>query len=192
MGIRGLQPQTTIPSCNFTVGIMHSIRWDSPGICQTQIHPSDCQMPLLQSPVAAQFTPFQPMLGIAHRDLRLVCSCLAMETHFMKLQTHSSWCCFQRQFGTLYWVMQQMMGNFHVLCASTSTRQLHSMNLRGLLLCGWGAVVPRHFCFTVLALTFLTRAGLAWQEWFMAKVASYYSARFKVTKLFNRIAETPQ
>jgi hypothetical protein len=32
-------------------------------------------------------TPLQPMLGIAHGDLRLVCGCMAMETHFMKLST---------------------------------------------------------------------------------------------------------
>ena len=30
---------------------------------------------LLQSPKAASFTPLQPMLGIAHGDLRLVCGC---------------------------------------------------------------------------------------------------------------------
>ena len=36
------------------------------------------------------FTPLQPTLGIAHGDLRLACGCSAMETHFMKLPTHSS------------------------------------------------------------------------------------------------------
>ena len=45
--------------------------------------------PLLQSPMAASFTPLQPTLGIAHGDLRLVCDCSAMETHFMKLLTNS-------------------------------------------------------------------------------------------------------
>jgi hypothetical protein len=29
--------------------------------------------PLLQSPMVTSFTPLQPMLGIAHDDLRLVC-----------------------------------------------------------------------------------------------------------------------
>ena len=43
--------------------------------------------PLLQSPVAACFTPLQPTLGIAPSDLRLVY--LALETHFIKLWTHS-------------------------------------------------------------------------------------------------------
>jgi hypothetical protein len=31
----------------------------------------------------------QLTLGIAHGDLRLVCGCSAMETHFMKLPTNS-------------------------------------------------------------------------------------------------------
>ena len=38
----------------------------------------------------ASFTPLQPKLGIAHGDLRLVCGCTAMETHFMKLLMNSS------------------------------------------------------------------------------------------------------
>ena len=46
--------------------------------------------PLLQSPMAVSFTPLQPTLGIAHGDLRLVCGCSAMETHFMKLSTNSA------------------------------------------------------------------------------------------------------
>ena len=43
--------------------------------------------PLLQSPMAASFTPLQPTLVIVHGDLRLVCSCSAMETHILKLPT---------------------------------------------------------------------------------------------------------
>ena len=39
----------------------------------------------LQSPMAARFTPLQSTLGIVHGDLRLVCGCSAMETHFMNL-----------------------------------------------------------------------------------------------------------
>jgi hypothetical protein len=39
--------------------------------------------------MAANSTPFLPMLGIAHGDLRLVCGCLAMETYFMKLRMNS-------------------------------------------------------------------------------------------------------
>ena len=56
---------------------------------------SENTFPLLQSPMAASFTPLQPTLGIAHDDLRIVCGCSAMETHFVNVL------CFQRQFGTL-------------------------------------------------------------------------------------------
>ena len=34
--------------------------------------------------MAASFTPLQPTLGIAHGDLRLVCCCSVMETHFRR------------------------------------------------------------------------------------------------------------
>jgi hypothetical protein len=44
---------------------------------------------LLQSPMAASFTPLQPMLGVVHGDFRLVCGCSAMQTHLMKLLTNS-------------------------------------------------------------------------------------------------------
>jgi hypothetical protein len=40
--------------------------------------------------MVARFTPLQPMLGIAHADLRLVYGCSAMETNFMKLLKNSS------------------------------------------------------------------------------------------------------
>jgi hypothetical protein len=39
--------------------------------------------------MVVNFTPLQQMLGIAHGDLRLVCSSVAMEIHFMKLQMNS-------------------------------------------------------------------------------------------------------
>jgi hypothetical protein len=45
--------------------------------------------PLLQSPMVASFTPLQPMLGIAHGNLRLVCGCSTMEANFMKLPKNS-------------------------------------------------------------------------------------------------------
>ena len=47
--------------------------------------------PLLQSPVAVCFTPLQLTLCIALGDVRLGCSCSAMETQSMKLSTHCSW-----------------------------------------------------------------------------------------------------
>uniref|UniRef100_A0A8C7FEC0 Uncharacterized protein n=1 Tax=Oncorhynchus kisutch TaxID=8019 RepID=A0A8C7FEC0_ONCKI len=40
--------------------------------------------------MVASFTPLQPTLGIAHGDLRFVCGCSAMETHYMKLLMNSS------------------------------------------------------------------------------------------------------
>jgi hypothetical protein len=87
------QSKTIIPPpLNFTIDTMHWGSYRSPGIRQTQIHPSDCQMvkrdsslqrTCLQSPMAASFTPFQPPIGIAHCDLWLVCGCT--EIHLMKL-----------------------------------------------------------------------------------------------------------
>ena len=44
---------------------------------------------LLQSKMVAGFTLLSPTLGIAYGDLRFVCSCSALETHFMKLPTNS-------------------------------------------------------------------------------------------------------
>jgi hypothetical protein len=46
--------------------------------------------PLLQSPMVVSFTPLQLTLGITHGDIRLVCSCSAMETNLMMLPTNSS------------------------------------------------------------------------------------------------------
>jgi hypothetical protein len=51
---------------------------------------SSLAFPLLQSPMAASFTLLKLTLGIVHGELRLVCGCSAMETHFMKLLTNSS------------------------------------------------------------------------------------------------------
>lgn len=45
---------------------------------------------LLWSPVAACFTPPDSALYIVLGDLRLECSCLAMETYSMKVSTHCS------------------------------------------------------------------------------------------------------
>jgi hypothetical protein len=69
-GTKGL---STLPA------LMHSANCSVP-----QIHPLDWQM-------VVSFTPLQPMLGIAHGDLRLVWCCSSMETYSMKLPT-SSYC----------------------------------------------------------------------------------------------------
>jgi hypothetical protein len=77
------QPQTIIyPLSNFTVGTMHWGKYCSPGIRQTQISSSDCQMVKLDSSL-------QRKRVIANGDIRLVCGCSVMETHFMKLPTNS-------------------------------------------------------------------------------------------------------
>ena len=49
----------------------------------------ETMFPLLQNPMLARFTPLQPTLVIVHGDLRRVCSCSAMNTHFMKLPKNS-------------------------------------------------------------------------------------------------------
>ena len=98
------QPQNFIPPPpNFTVGTMHWGRWCSPGICQTQMRPSACQMVKCDS--SLQRTNFhcsraQWWRALHHSSRCLVlcmslglCFCSAMKTHFMKLPTNSS-CCF--------------------------------------------------------------------------------------------------
>jgi hypothetical protein len=91
--------------------------------------------------MTTSFTPLQLTRGIAHGDLRLVCLYTAMETHFMKLPTNSS-----------------LTTEFQ-----TPPRHSRSVSLCGLSLCGWVAVAPRHFYFTIKALT-VDRAALARQK----------------------------
>ncbi|CAI9556728.1 unnamed protein product [Staurois parvus] len=77
-------------------GLHKQEKYRSAGNSQTR--PSDCQTEKndlslqrtrfpLQSPVVMCFTPLHPTLCIA-LDVRLGCSCLAMETHSMKLSMH--------------------------------------------------------------------------------------------------------
>ncbi|CAI9578620.1 unnamed protein product [Staurois parvus] len=80
---------------------MHYGKYRSPGNRQTQTHPLDCQTEkknchsrehistALESS-GSMFTPLHPTLCIALDDVRLGCSCSAMETHSMKLSMH---CC---------------------------------------------------------------------------------------------------
>ena len=63
------------------------------------------EFPLLQSPMEASFTPLQLMLGIARGDLRLMCGCSAMETHFMKFPKNS-YCADIASRGSLERVLQ--------------------------------------------------------------------------------------
>ena len=41
--------------------------------------------------MVVSLTQLQSMLGIEHGEFRFVCSCLAMETHLMKLSTSSAY-----------------------------------------------------------------------------------------------------
>ena len=90
----GLAPP---PPPSLTVGTMHQGRWHSPNPDSSIGLPDgdvgfttpENAFPLLQSPMAASFTPLQSTLGITHGDLTFVCRCSAMETHFMKLPNSS-------------------------------------------------------------------------------------------------------
>ena len=74
---------------------------------------------LLQSPMAASFTPLQLTLGIAHGDLRLVCGCALLPETVWNLVV--SVATEERQF----------------LCATHfSPRQSYSVSFCGLLLRG--------------------------------------------------------
>ncbi|CAI9537419.1 unnamed protein product, partial [Staurois parvus] len=57
------------------------------------LHLAQCSQAstILQSPVVVCFTSLHLTLCIALGDVRLGCSCLAMETHSMKLSTRG--CC---------------------------------------------------------------------------------------------------
>ena len=108
--------------------------------------------PLLQSPMAVSVTPLQPTLGNVHVDLRLVCSCSATETHFMKLPTNS-YCAD---------VAPEAVWNLVVIVATKERRFLHAMrfgtqwsrsvSLCGRPLCGSAVDAPRHFHFTITGL----------------------------------------
>jgi hypothetical protein len=112
--------------------------------------------------MAESFTQHQPMLGIAHGDLRLVCGCSAMETHFMKLVTNSS-------------------------CADVASRG--SLEL-GSECCNQGQTIFTRYHFTITALwqgqlARATLAGQKYDERLGEKVESYDGAMLKVIELFS-------
>ena len=86
--------------------------------------------PLLQSPMAASFTPLQPTLGIAHGVVNLVCGWLAMETHSMKLPTNS-YCADIASRGSLELVMS-VATRWVLRTTRFSTRWSRFVNLCGL------------------------------------------------------------
>ena len=119
--------------------------------------------------MAASFTPLQPTLGIEHCDLRLVCSCLAMETHIMKHPMNSyrsdvafrgslelgSECCNRGQ--TIFYMLQHSVVPFFPL-HNNSTYSWPGQLYQG-----------RHLT-----------------NWLVGKVASYDGAMLKVTELFSK------
>jgi hypothetical protein len=71
-----------------------------------------------------------------HGDLRLVCGCLAMETHFMKLPTNRS-CADVASRGSLELGSECCNRGQNMLCATHfSTQRARSVSLCGLLLFG--------------------------------------------------------
>jgi hypothetical protein len=70
--------------------------------------------------MTVSFTLLQVTLGIAHGEIRHLCSCLAMETHYMKLLTNR-YCADVAYGGSLE------------LCSECCN---HSVSLCGLPLCG--------------------------------------------------------
>ena len=135
-------------------------------------------LPLLQSP------PLPPTLGIAHSDLRLVCGCLAMETHFMMLPINI-YC------AVFVWklVLSVATKDRQFLRATRfSTRRSRSVSLCDLPLCGWAVVAPVHFHFTITALA-VDRGSSSRTDilinWLVGKVASYDGAMLKATEFFS-------
>jgi hypothetical protein len=102
---------------------------------------------------AISFKPLQTTLGIAHGDLKLVCRCSAMETHFMNLLMNS-YCAYVASRDSLE------AGVKLFLCATLfSTWLSHSVSLCGQPLCGWSVVAPRHIHFTITALRAASGSG---------------------------------
>jgi hypothetical protein len=102
-------------------------------------------------PMAASFTPLQPTLGIAHGDLRLLCGCSAVETHFMKILTNS-YCVDVAPRGSLELGNECCNWGRFLRATHFGTRQSRSVSLCGLPVRGWAVVAPRHFHFTITAL----------------------------------------
>lgn len=83
------------------------------------------------------------MLDFVHTGRRFMCSWLALEA--------LCWC-FQKQFGTLSWVMQQKIRKNFAHYASAHGGPTQGVFM-GLLFCGWAVVTSICFCFPIIALT---------------------------------------
>ena len=126
---------------------------------------------LLQSPMAESFTPPQQTLGLAHADLRLVCGCSAMETHFIKLPTNSS--CAEVASRASLKLGSECCNRGQMIFTCFSTQWPHYVSLCGLPLYSGAVVAPRYFHFKITALTVagqtfdkLTfwKGGILWQS----------------------------
>jgi hypothetical protein len=95
------------------------------------------------------FTPLQLTLGIAHGDL--VCGCLAMETHFIKLPTNS-YCADVASRGSLE-LGSECCNRGQTIFTHYALQCSRSVSLCGLPLCGRAIIAPRRFHFTITALT---------------------------------------
>ena len=119
--------------------------------------------PLLQSPMAASFTPLQPTLGIAHGELRLV----------FGWSKPISWSSRRTVLGQT--LLPEAVWNSVVSVATEdrqflyntrcSTWRFCSVSLCGLPIRGWAVVAPRHFHFTTTAqLSSSSRAKIWWND----------------------------
>ena len=131
------------------------------------------------------------MLGIAHGDIKLVCGCLAMETHFMKLQMNSSSANVASR-GCLE-LCSEGCNWGQTIFTCFSAQRSRSVSLCGLPLRGWAVVARRRFHFTITALTVdrgsSSRANI--MNWFVGNVASYDGATLKVIELFCKAILLP-
>lgn len=113
------------------------------------------------------FIPLQLTLGTAH--LRLECSCLAMETHFMKLLLYSS--CNEAAWSNL---MRNATNYF--------LYKLFSSFRASLQLCGWTVFACRRFHFIITVLT--VGSGKS------SRSEVTQTDMFKVTELFSKTRYT--
>jgi hypothetical protein len=112
---------------------------------------------------SVSFRPLQQTLGIEHGDLRLVCSCSAMNS-----------------------ISRSSRRTVLLL-----TRQSSSVSLFGLPLHGWAFVAPRCFHLTITALTVDPGSSSRTYIWQTDLLESYGGAMLKVTELFSKAILLP-
>ena len=124
--------------------------------------------------MAGRLIPIQPTLGIVHGDLRLVCGCSAMETHFMKLLTNSYRADVASR-GSLELCSECCLSSVTIFTRyALQHSRVRSLSLCGLPLCGSAIVAPRSFYFTITALIVDRGSSSRTEIW--RNVASYDGA----------------